>query len=156
VSALPVICLARVEDAATIALMSRQYIEQGLGWSWNVSRVEAAIRHASTNVVAMHADDAVIGFGIMQYGDSSAHLALLAVRPIHRRRGFAAALLAWLEECADTAGIGRVTVEARSDNPPAIAFYERRGYVQLARVAGYYRGVLDAVRMEKHLWAPIR
>ena len=109
-SALPVIGLANVEEAATIALMSRQYIEQGLGWSWNVSRVEAAIRHAETNVAVMRAhDDEVIGFAIMQYGDSHAHLALLAVHPDHRRRGLAAALLTWLEKCADTAGIGRVT-----------------------------------------------
>jgi [ribosomal protein S18]-alanine N-acetyltransferase len=155
VSVLPVIALANIEEAATIALMSRQYIEQGLGWSWNVSRVEAAIRHASTNVAVIHGTDGeVIGFAIMQYGDSQAHLALLAIHPDHRRRGLAAALLLWLEKCADTAGIGRVSVEARSDNPLAIAFYERQGYVQLARVAGYYRGVLDAVRMEKHLWTP--
>jgi [ribosomal protein S18]-alanine N-acetyltransferase len=146
--------LATLPEAATIALMSRQYIEQGLGWSWNVGRVEAAIASASTNVVVMRAADGeVIGFAIMQYGDDSAHLALLAVHPDHRQRGLAAALLGWLEKCADTAGIGRITVEARCDNPVAIVFYERRGYVQLSRVAGYYRGVLDAVRMEKDLWA---
>ena len=153
---LPVIGLATIQEAATIALMSRQYIEQGLGWSWNVARVDAAIRNASTNVAVMHERDDVIGFAIMQYGDDNAHLALLAVHPDYRQRGLAAALLAWLEKCADTAGIGRVTVEARCDNPVAIAFYERQGYVQLARVAGYYRGVLDAVRMEKNLWAQAR
>ena len=152
-SALPAISLATIEEAATIALMSRQYVEQGLGWSWNVARVEAAIRSPSSNVAVMHERGEVISFAIMQYGDENAHLALLAVHPDYRQRGLAAALLAWLEKCADTAGIGRVTVEARCDNPVAISFYESQGYVQLARVAGYYRGVLDAVRMEKHLWA---
>jgi ribosomal protein S18 acetylase RimI-like enzyme len=148
----PEIRLASMVDASPIALMSRQYIEHGLGWSWNVSRVEAAIRSDSTNVAVMHERDEVIGFGIMQYGESTAHLALLAVHPDYRRRGFATRLLSWLEKCADTAGIERVGVEARSDNPVAIAFYQARGYVPLAKVAGYYRGVLDAVRLEKNLW----
>jgi [ribosomal protein S18]-alanine N-acetyltransferase len=149
----PVIQLARVEHAAAIALMSRQYIENGLGWSWNVHRVEAAIRSDAMNVALMHERGDVIGFAIMQYGERTAHLALLAVHPDYRRRGLAGRLLSWLEKCADTAGIERVGVEARADNPVAIAFYQSRGYVQLAKVVGYYRGVLDAVRLEKNLWA---
>ena len=36
--------LARLADAPAIATMSRDYIEQGLGWSWTVGRVERAIR----------------------------------------------------------------------------------------------------------------
>jgi ribosomal protein S18 acetylase RimI-like enzyme len=144
--------LASIVEASPIALMSRQYIEQGLGWSWNVARVEAAIRSESTNVAVMHEEAQVIGFGIMHYGESTAHLALLGVHPDYRRRRFATRLLSWLEKCADTAGIERIGVEARSDNPVAIAFYQAQGYVQLAKVAGYYRGVLDAVRLEKNLW----
>ena len=148
----PAIRLASKSDAATIALMSRQYIEQGLGWSWNVCRIEAAIRSDATNVAVVHERGEVIGFGIMQYGEQTAHLALLAVHPNYRRRGLAARLMAWLEKSADTAGIERIVCEARSDNPAAIAFYQAQGYVQLARVAGYYRGLLDALRMEKNLW----
>jgi len=149
----PTICLARMADAPAIAQMSRRYIEQGLGWSWNVCRIEAAIRSEVINVAVIRGQTNVVGFGIMQYGDQTAHLALLAVHPEHRKQGHATRLLAWLEKCADTAGIGRIGVEARSDNPAAIAFYEKQGYVRLARVAGYYRGVIDAVRFEKNLWA---
>lgn len=151
----PAIRLARMTDAPVIAQMSRQYIEQGLGWSWNVCRVEAAIRSEVMNVAVLQGQARPLGFGIMQYGDRTAHLALLAVHPDHRKRGHAARLLAWLEKCADTAGIGRIGVEARSDNPEAVAFYEKQGYVKLARVAGYYRGVIDAIRFEKKLWVTI-
>jgi ribosomal-protein-alanine N-acetyltransferase len=153
VTAAASIGLARKADAAVIAAMSRQYIEQGLGWSWNVWRVETAIRCDSINVAVVREQDEVIGFGIMQYGDHTAHLALLAVHPNHRKRGLAGRLLGWLEKCADTAGIERIGVEARCDNPAAIAFYQKQGYVQLAKVAGYYRGVIDALTFEKNLWA---
>jgi ribosomal protein S18 acetylase RimI-like enzyme len=131
--------------------MSRQYIESGLGWSWTPARIAAAIADRETNVALIDQPDGVLAFGIMHYADRSAHLALLAVDPAQRRRGIAARLVAWLEKCADTAGVERIRVEARSDNPEALAFYQKLGYVQIDRLARYYRGVLDAVRLEKTL-----
>jgi ribosomal-protein-alanine N-acetyltransferase len=144
--------LALMADAPAIARMSRLHVEQGLGWSWNVARVEAAIRCDSMNVAVLRERADLVGFGIMQYGDQSAHLALLAVQPQHRRQGVATQLLAWLEKCADTAGIARIGVEARSDNPGAIVFYQKQGYVQRCLVPGYYQGKIDAFRFEKNLW----
>ena len=148
--------LATGADSPAIAEMSRQYIEHGLGWSWTPSRIAAAIQDQSTNVAIIRPSDAVIGFAIMHYGEHTAHLALLAVHPTQRQRGIAASLLAWLEKCADTAGIERIRVEARSDNPAAIAFYQKHGYTQVDRLANYYRGVLDAVRLEKTIRIPVR
>ncbi|HEY3731816.1 MAG TPA: GNAT family N-acetyltransferase [Steroidobacteraceae bacterium] len=146
--------LAVASEAASIADMSRDYIEQGLGWSWTPARIAAAIADQSTNVVVLQRPGiALAGFAIMQYGDRSAHLALLAVHPLKRRRGIAARLLAWLEKCADTAGIEAIRVEARADNPGALAFYRKHGYLQTGRLINYYRGVLDAVRFEKTLRA---
>jgi len=153
---LPGIRLASGADAPAIADMSRQYIEYGLGWSWTAARIAAAIQDESTNVAVVHLSDGVVAFGIMHYGERTAHLALLAVHPMRRKQGIATRLVSWLEECADTAGIERIRVEARSDNPAAIAFYRKRGYAQTDRLAKYYRGVLDAVRFEKMLRAPLR
>ncbi len=145
----PRVRLATCADALQIAEMSRDYIEHGLGWSWTPDRVERAVRDPSINVAALDEQGRMLAFAIMHYGDTTAHLALLAVHPARRRRGCAAQLLSWLEVCADTAGIGRIRVEARSDNPGALAFYRRQGYEPVDRVYGYYRGVLDAVRFEK-------
>jgi ribosomal-protein-alanine N-acetyltransferase len=140
--------LATTRDAALIAQMSRDYVEQGLGWSWTAARVLAAVNNRATNV-AIAGD--LLGFGIMHYGDDSAHLALLAVRPALQRRGLGALLLTWLEKPARVAGIDCIRLEARADNPNAIAFYRRQGYREAARIAGYYRGTMDAVRFEKRL-----
>jgi [ribosomal protein S18]-alanine N-acetyltransferase len=153
---LPGIRLASAADAQAIADMSKQYIEHGLGWSWTPTRIAAAIQDKSTNVAVVHLSDGVVGFGIMHYGERTAHLALLAVHPMQRKRGLATRLVSWLEKCADTAGIERIRVEARSDNPAALAFYQKHGYTQTDRLANYYRGMLDAVRFEKTLRTPIR
>lgn len=149
---LPNISLANPSDARGIAEMSRDYVEYGLGWSWTPARVLKAIRDGSTNVAVVRERGTVQGFGIMRYGEQRAHLTLLAVQPAERKRGLGGVLLSWLEKSALVAGIERVQLEARSDNPVAIAFYRDQGYEDAGTVRGYYRGEVDALRLEKSLW----
>jgi [ribosomal protein S18]-alanine N-acetyltransferase len=150
---IPNISLATPAHSRSIAEMSREHIEYGLGWSWTQSRVLKAIQDASTNVAVLQEGGALLGFGIMRYGEQKAHLVLLAVAPTHRKRGLGALLLAWLEKCAITAGLERILVEARADNPTAIVFYGDQGFRKTGTVPGYYRGTIDAVRLEKTLVA---
>lgn len=147
----PTVRLARSGDAQGIADFSRDFIEHELGWSWNRDRILGAIQDKATNVAIVHERGGIAGFGIMQYGETTAHLCLLGVQPMFQGRGLGAALLSWLECCAITAGIEFVNVEARADNPRAIAFYERRGFSVNARTPGYYCGIIDAVRLRKRL-----
>jgi ribosomal-protein-alanine N-acetyltransferase len=139
-------------DAGRIAAMCRDFIETGLGWRWTPARILAAIRADDTNLAVACRADRVVGFGLMQYKDDEAHLILLAVDADCRRAGVATALLAWLERCALTAGIGTVYLEARSRNLGAREFYRRLGYREIATVPGYYQGVEDGVRIARDLW----
>jgi [ribosomal protein S18]-alanine N-acetyltransferase len=148
---LPMIRLATAEDAQAIARLSRDEIEHGLGWSWTTQRVLRAIRDRSTNVAVARSGERLRGFGIMRYGERKAHLTLLAVCPDHRQAGLGRHLLEWLEVCARTAGLERIDVEARCDNPVALAFYALQGYERHAVTPGYYEGRIDAVRMSKSL-----
>ena len=134
-----------------IAEMSRDYIEHGLGWSWTPARVLAAVADRTTNTAVVADAKDIAGFGIMHYGDETAHLALLAVRPNQQQRGLGALLIAWLEKPALVAGIERIRLEARADNPHALAFYRKQGFREAGRIAGYYRGTVDALRLEKRL-----
>jgi ribosomal protein S18 acetylase RimI-like enzyme len=150
-STIPSIRLATAQDAAMIAEMSRDYIEHGLGWSWTPSRVLAAVHDRATNTAVVDEAEQITAFGIMHYGDETAHLSLLAVRPNRQQRGLGALLMAWLEKPARVAGIECIRVEARADNPNAIGFYRKQGFRESGRIAGYYRGAVDAVRLEKRL-----
>jgi [ribosomal protein S18]-alanine N-acetyltransferase len=144
--------LAVRADAPAIAALSRDRIEQGLGWSWTTPRVLRSIADPSTNVVvAVEGDGPLHGFGLMKYLDDDAHLLLLAVDAGAGRRGIGAALLAWLEQSARVAGVARITLEARLDNLAALAFYARAGYRRGVTLPGYYRGVESAVRLSKGL-----
>jgi ribosomal-protein-alanine N-acetyltransferase len=136
--------LAEPRDAQAIALMSREFIEAGLGWKYDAARVLRAIRDRETlAVVACEGSKpprgAITGFAIVEFGDERAHLVLLAVRPSHRRAGVGRHLLEWLLESARTAGIASVHLELRAANEAARRFYRAMGFHETVLVPGYYR-----------------
>ena len=143
--------IARPVDATRIALMSRDFIEDGLGWRWTPARVHAYIRNKGTNVVVAECGPRPLGFGIMQYRDMEAHLLLFGVLPQARRRGVGTLLLRWLEEVAVVAGIEMIFLEARATNLAAREFYRAHGYRELAIMQRYYSNREDAVRIGKDL-----
>jgi ribosomal-protein-alanine N-acetyltransferase len=143
--------LAQASDARPIALLSRDLIEQGLGWSWTPRRVAAAIAHPSTNVLVARDDERVAGFGIMEYRLTDAHLLLLAVRPERRRSGLGHRLLEWLEAPARVGGLAAIWLEVRASNHGAVAFYERLGYRRLVELPDYYDRREPAIRMGREL-----
>src|SRR5881397_2434244 len=111
--------LAEPRDAQAIALMSRDFIEAGLGWKYDASRVMRAIRDRETLAVvacdaksgAAAARGAVNGFAIMEFGEERAHVVLLAVRHSHRRAGIGQRMLEWMLESARCAGIASIHLE---------------------------------------------
>jgi ribosomal-protein-alanine N-acetyltransferase len=145
--------LAQPGDAAAIAAMSRDLVEEGLGWSWTRQRVARCIADPHTNVLTARHGGRLAGFGIMKYRDDEAHLLLFAVGRTARRRGVGSALMAWLEKTVVVAGIGVIQLETRARNRAARAFYASLGYHEVATVAGYYRGVESGIRLSKDLWA---
>ena len=143
--------LARAADAATLAAMSRDLIETGLGWHYRTERVTTLLHDQET--VTVVADDGLrtVGFAIMAVGDARAHLVLLAVRPSHQRRGVGARMTQWLVETAATAGMTSVHVELRAGNKAAYALYRVLEFAETERVDGYYRGRETAIRMMRLL-----
>jgi len=144
--------LARRSDIREIAVMSRCLIEVGLrGWSWHPTRVARALHGRDSCVVVADVGAQLAGFAIAEFGDSSAHLSLLAVQPAHQRRGIGVSLVEWLEASALTAGINRINVEMRANNFAARSFYEALGFIHCGEVRGYYQNIETAVRMQRRI-----
>lgn len=146
-----VLRLARPADAHTIANMSRELIENGLGWSWRRERVEMQIGCQDTVALVAESRRCIVGFAIMYFGAEVAHLNLLAVARTRQRKGVGRRLIAWLEKSARVAGIASVRLEVRAKNRGARAFYRALGYQEIALAPRYYRGRESAVRMEHSL-----
>jgi ribosomal-protein-alanine N-acetyltransferase len=146
--------LARAADARTMAVMSRDLIETGLPWRYHTVHMLRLMGNDDT--IALVADDpaGIQGFAVMQFGDERAHLVLLCVRPALQRRGIGRVLLDWLLASARIAGIARVQLELRADNPAAHRFYQAQGFEDGAWLPGYYDGLVAARRMVLALRAP--
>jgi [ribosomal protein S18]-alanine N-acetyltransferase len=139
--------LAEPRDAQAIAMMSRDFVESGLGWKYDAARVMRAIRDRETlaavacesGKTAAGARGSITGFAIMEFGDERAHLVLLAVRPSHRRLGIGQRMLEWLLESARVAGMASIHLELRAGNDAARRFYRAMGFYETVLVPGYYR-----------------
>src|SRR4029077_8306661 len=80
----PIYRLGVPADAYEIAVMSRYLIEVGLrGWSCPPDRVAKAIRARDTNVLVADVKQHLVGFAIMEFGETAGHLSLFAVKPSH-------------------------------------------------------------------------
>lgn len=145
------ISLAVTSDANSIAQLSRDAIEHGLSWRWTARRVARSIRDSETNVVVARRGSVFLGFSILKYDEDESHLLLMAVSPLHRRKGVASVMLTWLEETIRTAGISSIQLEVRSRNDEALSFYRRHGFQDAGLYPGYYEGVEDARRMVKDM-----
>ena len=143
--------LALPADAPAIAVMSRDLIETGLGWSWTPARVARSIKNRDTSALAACDGQQVVGFAIMHFGDDRGRLNLLAVHPRYQGGGLGRRMTQWLEESALVAGIEVIELELRRSNVGARKFYERLGYRSAGVVARYYRGEEDALRMARDI-----
>ena len=143
--------LALPRDAAAIASLSRRIIEAGLPPAWPADRVLCHIKRTDSVVVTARCHGQLAGFAIMQFGDTHAHLNLLAVESTYQRRGLGRQLMNWLHESALVAGTFDVGLELRANNVDARRFYEALGYRAGELMRGYYQGIEDALRMTRDL-----
>ena len=150
----PLLRLARRTDAPTLAAMSRDLIESGLGWHYRAERIEQLRRDPEAVALVACIDGQIVGFGILQLKDERAHLVLLAVLPAHQQRGIGRRMTKWLLETAATAGVASVHVELRAGNTAAYALYCTMGFEETLRLGRYYRGRETAIRMVRVLRLP--
>ena len=154
--------LAEAGDARAIAEMSRDFIESGLGWRYDPASIQRALRRRETTVLVASERPtyvagerpALSGFAVMDFGDERAHLVLLAVQPVLRRRGIGRRLVDWLMESAVIAGMASVHLELRADNEAARRFYRALGFSETVLMPRYYNGREAAMRMIRVLRSP--
>lgn len=103
---------------------------------------ENAVRYELTNplslwLVATQADR-VVGYVGSQTVLGEADMMNLAVSPDHRREGIGEMLVNTLVEQLRQQGSHILLLEVRASNEPAIALYEKLGFVQVGRRPNYY------------------
>ncbi len=114
-----------------------------------------AIFHPHIRFFVARADDAAVGCAGVAFFDDFAELKRMYVRPAHRGRSIAEALLARIEAVTRDAGLGRLCLETGTVQHAAMRFYARVGFSLCAPFGAYLAmpaaNIEASVFFEKHL-----
>jgi ribosomal-protein-alanine N-acetyltransferase len=96
-------------------------------------------------------DDAIVGYVGLGIGEGTGDVQTIAVAAPAQGRGWGRVLLDALLEEARALGCAEVLLEVRADNAPALALYDRRGFVLIATRRRYYADGTDALILRRDL-----
>ncbi len=97
------------------------------------SRASLARQLASgvQTILGLKVDDQLVGAVVATHDSRKGWINRLAVAPGHRRRGYAARLIAAAEEALREQGIHVIAALVESDNPTSLALFRKVGYVEV-------------------------
>lgn len=129
------------------------------GIAYSRAELNSFLRHRhSVSCAAVDADVSsrkIVGFVIAEHyaerGRRIGHIVTIDVAPDQRRRGIGALLMQTLTADLIAAGASLIRLEVAVDNVEAQAFYRKLGFLPGTRIAGFYMGTLDAIRMEREI-----
>jgi len=122
------------------------------GVSYSRQELAAFIAHRSSKTWVAIAGDQVIGFLVADRAPQRVgHIITIDVAEPWRRRNVGTTLMDAAEGWARMQNLRFVYLETAEDNLTAQAFYEKRGYVKLRRIACYYSNGAAAWVMVKAL-----
>ena len=118
-------------------------------WSRNML-AEELDNACSAFLVAVDANEKVVGYAGLQVVLDEGYIANIAVFPEHRRKGVAGQLLQVFMNFAEANRLAFLTLEVRASNQAAIALYANRGFEEVGRRKNYYEHPReDAIIMTK-------
>jgi ribosomal protein S18 acetylase RimI-like enzyme/predicted double-glycine peptidase len=142
--------LAVVEDLpALLALEMQCFTTDRLtsrSFQWMITRAHGRLLVAESN-------GQLLGYALVLFhrGTSLARLYSIALAIEARGTGLSKQLLQRIEALALEHDCAYLRLEVRTDNPAAIALYERNGYRRFALIHDYYEDHADALRLEKRI-----
>ena len=122
------------DDAGQLAGIEQECFEHPL----EEKQILSLLGDGRTLFLAAREGELLTGSVWVQTVLDEGYIGNVAVRPAFRRRGIADALLHALETLGRERELSFLTLEVRAGNEPAIALYEKNGYVRVGRRPGYY------------------
>ena len=113
---------------------------------WTVGQLEEVL-HSDVNSCALAEDEnRLVGFLVWQETDFEAEVLQIAVLPSYQGRKIATALFDFLPTDKE------IFLEVRESNRPALLFYKKEKFEEIARRKAYYHApVEDAIVMKREI-----
>ena len=136
------------EDIGVIARIEAETFSE----PWSESALALLLTEEYPAFTVCDAEGELLGYISSQRALDELQIINLAVRAPFRGRGYGRLLVDAAEEYCRKSGIVSVSLEVRVSNAPAIALYEKCGYIRAGIRRGFYRDPReDAAVMIKNL-----
>lgn len=139
-------------DLAAVAAIMQAAFDPRFGEAWTTGQCTGVMAMPGVWLTIAEIDGVAAGFALSRAILDESELLLLAVRPEHRRRGLARALLRSAIGESHARGARRIHLEVRAGND-AIALYRSAGFEKIGQRKDYYRGLngklFDAITFQK-------
>ena len=119
---------------------------------WSERSVASELNNPLSCWLVAEEDTCVAGYIGSQTVIDESDMMNVAVHPDFRRQGIAEALVKALVEALKERGSHCLTLEVRASNAPAIALYEKLGFVQVGRRKNYYRNPREDALILRKEW----
>lgn len=127
-------------------------LEQGsIAHPWDVREIEKLISDNNKKCYVVQYEGTVVSYLGAETVLDECNIGNVVTDEKYRGRGFAKALMSYLLDDLKKSGIVKVFLEVEHDNAPAIALYEKSGFVRYGQRRDYYGQGRDAVLMSKEL-----
>jgi ribosomal-protein-alanine N-acetyltransferase len=120
-------------------------------WTDGMLKDELSHEHGFHFGVRMPFGKSLCAYVLCRVFAGELHIHRLCTRPAERRKGYAAALLAYVFAAAQKKGVSKVLLEVNASNGAAMSLYRRLGFKVDAERKKYYRDGHDALLMSRAL-----
>ncbi|WP_201527487.1 ribosomal protein S18-alanine N-acetyltransferase [Psychrobacter frigidicola] len=107
----------------------------------------------SNSDVTGRTNNKIVGYCLYQIVFEQAEILRIGTHPHYQRQGTASQLFIALNKEMEANKVNSLLLEVRADNVPAIALYEKQGFVIIHRRKGYYQQpqqpAIDALIMQR-------
>jgi len=139
----------RLEDFETIFQIDQVCYPPEIAYSRRELRWY--MRLPGADGIVAERDGKTAGFLLSAHWDRVGHIITIDVLAEFRRAGAGSTLVREAEERLAREGVTTVEIETATNNPPAIAFWNKHGYLSRGILKSYYPGGLSAHAMIKSL-----
>ena len=119
---------------------------------WDEASVASELTNPLSLWLVAEENGALAGYVGSQSVMGEADMMNLAVKPEYRRRGVGEALVVRLMEELKAQNVYSLTLEVRVSNDPAIALYDKLGFLPVGRRPGYYRNPREDALILRKEW----
>ncbi|WP_289048662.1 ribosomal protein S18-alanine N-acetyltransferase [uncultured Psychrobacter sp.] len=121
--------------------------------AWCYQTLVDLLEQDSIDLLVVYQSDKVVGYCLYQVVFEQAEILRIGTHPDYQRQGIASQLFATLNNELINNKVESLLLEVRADNAPALALYERQGFVVIHKRKSYYqlphRPAIDALIMQR-------